>query len=591
MKKIFLLVAVLSGIIFAQNNNPEITAKEIKDHITYLASDELEGRMTGSKQLYIAAEYLKKEFENYGLKPLFDGSYFQEFPFMEKLELGENNYLDIDVNESNNPGGYSAKLTNEFIPLSFTDNLTVSGNLIFAGYGISAKELNYDDYANIDADGKIVIVFRNNPDTKNPHSKFEQYSSLRFKSTTARDKGAKGIIFINSNDQNDDPLIELKYDNAARISGISVVNVKREKISFIPLNDLQNEIDSTLKPKSFDVDKNITVTISTDVIEKQGKSVNVGGYFDAANDKFKDEYLVIGAHFDHLGWGEQNSLYSGKPMIHNGADDNASGTTGLLELAEKFATVKDKLDRKLIFIAFSGEELGLLGSSYVANNFPLPIEDDIAMINMDMIGRLNDKNNLIVGGTGTSSKWKSILDNKNDYDLNLTFNEEGFGPSDHSSFYGKKVPVLFFFTDLHSDYHKPTDDADKINSAGEEKVLKYVYDVATAIVNSDSRPDYISVARKDTGKITGTRVYVGTIPDFASDVDGYKLGGVTDGSPAAKAGLLAGDIIIQFGEKKVSNIYDFTYALGNYVPGDKVNVVVKRGEEELTFEVELGSRK
>jgi C-terminal processing protease CtpA/Prc len=278
-------------------------------------------------------------------------------------------------------------------------------------------------------------------------------------------------------------------------------------------------------------------------------------------------------------------------MIHNGADDNASGTTGLLELAEKFATVKDKLDRKLIFIAFSGEELGLLGSSYVANNFPLPIEDDIAMINMDMIGRLNDKNNLIVGGTGTSSKWKSILDDKNDYDLNLTFNEEGFGPSDHSSFYGKKVPVLFFFTDLHSDYHKPTDDADKINSAGEEKVLKYVYDVATTIVNSDTRPDYISVARKDTGKITGTRVYVGTIPDFASDVDGYKLGGVTDGSPAAKAGLLAGDIIIQFGEKKVSNIYDFTYALGNYVPGDKVNIIVKRGEEELTFEVELGSRK
>ena len=216
----------------------------------------------------------------------------------------------------------------------------------------------------------------------------------------------------------------------------------------------------------------------------------------------------------------------------------------------------------------------MLGSSYVVNNFPLPIENDIAMINLDMIGRLNDKNNLIVGGTGTSSKWKNILDDKNDYDFNLTFNDEGFGPSDHSSFYGKKVPVLFFFTDLHSDYHKPTDDADKINSSGEEKVLKYVYDVAQTILNSDSRPDYISVERKDTGKMTGTKVYVGTVPDFASsEVDGYKLGGVTDGSPAAKAGLQAGDIITKFGEKKISNIYDFTYALGDFVPGDKVTVL------------------
>jgi len=316
----------------------------------------------------------------------------------------------------------------------------------------------------------------------------------------------------------------------------------------------------------------------------------VGAYLDAGNEKFKDEYLVLGAHFDHLGWGGDNSLYMGEPSIHNGADDNASGTTGLLELAEKFASIKNQLDRKIVFIAFSGEELGLLGSSYVVNNFPLPIENDITMINMDMIGRLNDKNDLIVYGTGTSSKWKNILDDKNDYDFNLTFNDEGFGPSDHSSFYGKKVPVLFFFTGTHSDYHKPSDDADKINLAGQEKLLKYVYDVALTIANSETRPDYISVERKDTGKMTGTKVYVGTVPDFAGEVDGYKLGGVTDGSPAAKAGLQAGDIITQFGEKKISNIYDFTYALGNYVPGDKVKVLVKRGEEVLTIEIELGSR-
>jgi hypothetical protein len=584
MKNVFLICALLSSFIIAQNN-PEITAEEIKSHISYLASDELEGRMTGTPELYKAAEFLKKEFESYGLKPLFDGSYFQEFPFLEKLELGKNTLTFIvDGKEK------SIELSKDFAALGFTDNKNTKGNIVFAGYGITANDLNYDDYAGIDVKDKIVVVFRNHPDMKSPHSKFDQYSSLRYKATNARDNGASAIIFVNTKDSKEDVLVEFKYDNASKIKDISAVSVKRECLSFIPLLDLQNQIDSTLSPKSYSLEGNVNATISTNVIEVQGKSVNVGAYLDAGNEKFKDEYLVIGAHFDHLGWGEQNSLYMGEPSIHNGADDNASGTTGLLELAEKFASIKDKIDRDIVFIAFSGEELGLLGSSYVVNNFPLPIENNITMINMDMIGRLNDKNDLIVYGTGTSSKWKNILDDKNEYDFNLTFNDEGFGPSDHSSFYGKKIPVLFFFTGTHSDYHKPSDDTEKINAEGQEKILKFVYDVALTIVNSDIRPDYISVERIDTGRMTGTKVYVGTVPDFAGEVDGYKLGGVTDGSPAAKAGLQAGDIITQFGEKKISNIYDFTYALGNYVPGDKVKVLVKRGEEEVIFEIELGSR-
>ncbi|MBK7630186.1 MAG: M28 family peptidase [Ignavibacteriales bacterium] len=585
MKYFFLVFILFTGILLAQNNNPEITASEIKDHINYLASDELEGRMTGTPALYKAAEFLQKEFRSYGLNPLFSGSYFQEFPFMENLELG-NNILSFTIDKKE----INCEQSKDFTPLAFTDNITASGFIVFAGYGISAKDLDYDDYANIDVKDKIIIVFRNHPDMKTPHSKFDQYSSLRYKTTTARDKGARGIIFINTKDNKDDALVAFKYDNAAKITGISAVSVKRNILDFIPLSDLQNEIDSTLVPKSFLIDPLVNASILTEVNEVKGKSVNVGGIVKASNNKFPGEYLVIGAHFDHLGWGGQNSLYMGEPSIHNGADDNASGTSGLLELAEKFSSIKDQIKRDIVFVAFSGEELGLLGSSYVVNNFPLPIDNDITMINMDMIGRLNDKNDLIVYGTGTSSKWKNILDDKNDYDFNLTFNDEGFGPSDHSSFYGKKIPVLFFFTGTHSDYHKPSDDADKINGNGEEKVVKYVYDVAMTIINSDVRPDYISVERKDTGKMMGTKVYVGTVPDFAGEVDGYKLGGVTDGSPAAKAGLQAGDIITQFGDKKISNIYDFTYALGNYVPGDKVNVLIKRGEVELTIEVELGSR-
>lgn len=590
MKKA-LLVFVLLGIFVNAQNNPDITADEIKSHINYLASDELEGRMTGTDALYKAADYLKDEFVSYSLEPLFDGSFFQDFPFIEKLELGEKNSLTAFMEDNNGvPITTTFELNKDYTPLSFSDNLDFQGQIVFAGYGISAKDLNYDDYEGIDVKDKIVVVFRNHPDMKSPHSKFEQFSSLRYKTTNARDKGAKGIIFINTSDKTDDPLVPLRYDDAGKITGISAVQVKRSTLNFIPLTDLQNEIDSTLKPKSFLIDKDYTANLITEVNEVKGKSVNVGGIVKATNNKFPGEFLVIGAHFDHLGWGGQNSLYMGEPSIHNGADDNASGTTGLLELAEKFSSIKDKIDRDIVFIAFSGEELGLLGSSYVVNNFPLPIENDITMINMDMIGRLNDKKDLIVYGTGTSSKWKNILDEKNEYDFNLTFNDEGFGPSDHSSFYGKKIPVLFFFTGTHTDYHKPSDDADKINASGQEKVVNYVYDVALAIVNSATKPDYISVEKKDTGRMMGSRVYVGTVPDFAGEVDGYKLGGVTDGSPAAKAGLQAGDIIIQFGEKKISNIYDFTYALGNYVPGDKVNVVIKRGDKEMTVEIELGSR-
>lgn len=588
MKRTFILLAFLSIAVHAQNTT-DITANEIKEHITYLASDELEGRMTGTEALYKAADYLRDEFERYGLKPLFDGSYFQEFPFTEKLEIADNNKVELHTDIGNSIETYELLLKQDYTPLAFTDNKTIKGDLVFAGYGITANDLNYDDYDGIDVKDKIVVVFRNHPDVKNPHSKFEQYSSLRYKATNARDKGAAGIIFINTNDKPSDPLIELRYDNAGRITDIAAVNLKRSFFEFIKPDDLQNKIDSTKTPASFII-KGKTVSITTEVNEVKGRSVNVGAYIEPVNDQFPNEYLVIGAHFDHLGWGGDNSLYMGEPSIHNGADDNASGTTGLLELAEKFASIKDKLKRKIVFIGFSGEELGLLGSSYVVNNFPMPIEQNITMINMDMIGRLNDKNDLIVYGTGTSSNWKSILDTKNEYDLNLTFNDEGFGPSDHSSFYGKKVPVLFFFTGTHSDYHKPSDDTEKINADGQEKVLRFIYDVAEAIVNSDNKPDYISVERKDTGRMTGTRVYVGTVPDFAGDVDGYKLGGVTDGSPAAKAGLLAGDIIIKFGDKKISNLYDFTYALGNYAPGDKVNVVIKRGDKEITVEIELGSR-
>ncbi len=586
-------ILLLNSYTFSQAPlNPDITAEEIQYHVKYLASEELEGRMTGTPELYNAAVYIQNEFDRYGLYPFFNGNYFQEFPFMAGIELGDNLSFKITSGVKSN----ELKIKHDYIPLSFTDNLSISGKLVFAGYGISAADVDYDDYDAIDVKDKIVVVLRNHPDKKNPHSQFEKYSSLRYKTTTARDKGASGIIFINDYEKDGDELIPFKYDNASSITGISAVSIKRnfiEDLFTAESKDLRNVVEiinSNLKPDSF-LFKSAFINAQVEVIKIEKSCWNVAGFIPGNDPEYANEYLVIGAHYDHLGWGEHNSLYMGDiPMIHYGADDNASGTTGLLELAEKFMSVRDQLKRNIVFAAFSGEELGLLGSTYMVNNFPVPISDVVTMINMDMIGRLNEKNDLIVYGTGTSSGWKNILNEKNVHEFKLTFNDEGFGPSDHSSFYGKQIPVLFFFTGTHTDYHKPSDTADKINAKGQEKVLQFVYDVAEEIVQKEVKPDYVSVERKDRGRMTTGRVWVGTIPDFAGEVDGYKLGGVTDGSPADKAGLKTGDIITSFGGKKISNIYDFTYAIGEHVPGDIVEVVILRGEEELKVEIELSSR-
>ena len=551
MKNIVWFLFFLPVVVFGQKMKKadKQIVESVKASITYLADDKLEGRRAGSPGEALAISYITDKFTKAGLSPKGDNnSFLQPFTIDEGREINKKtSFFRVDGKDLD-PG-------TEFYPMGYSPD----SKMIEAASAVSVPEKGVPWFINL-AEGLIA-----NKD--NPH--FDQPTWIRNQVKNAYDKGATAVVLYNTMDS----AADLKYDGKD----------KSEKTTLPVIYVTRNAFAKYFSDPEATYDFKLKVETSA----KTRTANNVVGYIDNG----APTTVVLGAHFDHLGYGEDGNsmIRTGEKLIHNGADDNASGTAALLELASLLK--KSKLKKQnYLFIAFSGEELGLLGSSYVANNFPLPIENDIAMINMDMIGRLNDKNDLIVYGTGTSSKWKNILDDKNEYDLNLTFNDEGFGPSDHSSFYGKKVPVLFFFTGTHSDYHKPSDDADKINSSGEEKVLRYVYDVAATIVNSDTRPDYISVERKDTGKMTGTRVYVGTVPDFAGDVDGYKLGGVTDGSPAAKAGLLAGDIIIKFGEKKISNIYDFTYALGDHVPGDKVNVLVKRGNEELTFEIELGSR-
>ncbi len=564
------------------------------NHIKYLASDELAGRFTGSEGFEKATEYIVDEFQSYGLKS-FDGGFVQKFPFISAIKLTDDNSFTINSNKDH----LSPKINEDYIPAPFTDNMNISGELVFAGYGISAPDMKYDDYAGIDVTGKVVMVLRYHPDHKNPHSDFEKYAALRYKANTAKEKGASAIIFVNGwmPKDDEDKLMKLRYDSAPGIDSIAAVHIKRyiaDKIltnAGLDLKKIQADIDSTKVPGTFTIE-NTTIELNTGIEEVQAEGSNVIGYLEGNDPALKNEYLVVGAHYDHLGYGETGSLYRGETQeIHNGADDNASGTAGVLELAEKFASMQKDLKRSIIFVTFGGEELGLLGSSYFVNNPPVPVNSMTAMFNMDMIGRLNAEKSLLVYGTGTSKVWKDLVNNVNKkYNFKLTMNDEGYGPSDHSSFYGKNIPVLFFFTGVHSDYHRPSDDADLINAEGIEAVANDVFDMVDSVDNYDQRPDYVNVPRKDGGRTMSFRVYVGTVPDYASQVDGLKITGVTEGSPAQKGGLKGGDIIIKFGGKKIANIYDYTYALGEFSPGDIVDVIVKREDKEVTLKVELGAR-
>jgi Zn-dependent M28 family amino/carboxypeptidase len=316
-------------------------------------------------------------------------------------------------------------------------------------------------------------------------------------------------------------------------------------------------------------------------------SNNIIGFLEGNDPVLKNEVIVVGAHKDHLGDGlKYGSLYGkDEPAIHNGADDNASGTAGVLELAQKFAFRKDKLRRSYFFILFGAEEAGTIGSSYFTKSELFKSLNIICMLNMDMIGRVSD-NKLVIHGTGTSSMWKSAIDSLNNLKehLALTFKDEGYGPSDHSSFYSKDIPVLHFFTGIHPDYHKPTDDWELINAEGEVKVLELIADIITVLDNRETKPDFIKT-KDDKQTMTGFKVTLGVVPDYASNVEGLQIMGVKEGGTAQKAGLVGGDVIIKLGPHNIKNIYDYTYALGQFKPGDETEVVVKRGDEVLTFKV------
>jgi aminopeptidase YwaD len=594
-----LLLLVLQSTENTTKRNASITADELSNHVHFLASDDLEGRRAGTPEAYKAAGYIAHEFIAYGLLPHPDAStpthtedYFQPFEFTSGIEMGDKNAITFRM------GGKDMPLTvdREFRTLPFSASSSVSGDVVFAGFGISAHGENYIDYKGITVEGKIALIIQGSPDINNPHGILNQFATPRNKTIAAQDAGARALIIITDPGQGETSLMRLRTDRNPALSGIPVVNISPEigdkilRQSGYTVSELYHELLERRTPNSFYLN-GIYADIRTDLSTVSSTDQNVIGFLPGNHPEKKNEYIIIGAHYDHLGRGGQGSMVPDVSAIHHGADDNASGTAGMLELAQKFSANRDQIERSIIFMAFGAEELGLIGSQYYVENPTIPNEQITAMINLDMIGRMQN-NELTIFGVGTSPVWESIIESSSYYgNFTVRTNPDGFGPSDHASFYAKGIPVLFFHTGLHEDYHRPSDTADKINYEGIEDIVKFVYDIAYSL-NTYREP--VAFTRADSPQPRGTmgniRVYVGTMPDYVGESGGLRITGVRSDSPAEKAGIKTGDVIIKFGNREIENVYDYTYALGEHNPGDVIEVVIIRDDEELIVELELAAR-
>lgn len=572
-------------------NQESVTAlapADVQYHVNHLASDSLQGRLSGTPGGDAAAEYITAEFKRLGLQPLGENqTYLQKFEFVGGVELGNKNFLRT----SRAGKDTTWALKTDFVPLSSSASslLEKTEGLAFVGYGIAAEKSNYNDYAGLDVKGKVVVALRYSPAGDDPHSPLREFESARYKALHAREHGAAALLLVIG--KNDSSLPALKFDRAGGDAGLPVVYVTRRVASWLlqnsghALDALQDSIDAAKTPRSFLIAES-NAQLETEVLKQKRVAANVIGMLPGTDTQWQKQAVIIGAHYDHLGRSSEGALDPDRVNeIHNGADDNASGTSGILELAQYFAAAEHRPKRSLIFMGFAGEELGLLGSAHYTGQPTFPLEQTVTMINLDMIGRVKDSA-LVVQGVGTAPNFTELVQ-RNNTELKLSLKKDGLGPSDHSSFYQKNVPVLFFFTGLHDDYHRVSDDAEKINAPGTVQVLNLVVKIATEIANSDSLPVFTKVESGERQMASSFRVYVGTVPDYASDVEGMKLSGVRAGGPAERAGLQAGDIIIRFDKLDIKNIYDYTYALAEFSPGDEVEVIVLRGTEKKTMKLKL----
>ncbi len=586
-----------------------IRAWDLVTEVGILASPAMDGRAAGSAGARKAAEQIAGEFRKAGLRAGGDGGGFlQPFELVTGIRLGDGNRLAVTAPGVTPPTRVYA-LSKEFNPLGFSGEGKIEAEIAFVGYGITALDLGYDDYAGIDVKGKAVIAFTHEPRERDQSGPFRtaeafRYTGNRYKAINAREHGATAILLVSDPNNHGGEYERLFSFTGATSSdsGIVAISILRRVAERLvgragtTLSRLQKEIDEELKPKSLPL-PGAKVEANVALVRERGKTANVIGILPGRDPVLKDEAVVIGAHYDHLGHGGENSLAPAKfNALHPGADDNASGTSAVIGLARAFVAAGGAR-RTLVFVAFSGEEVGLLGSYYYVKHPPIPIERTIAMINLDSVGRMRE-HRLYIQGVGSGEELRSIVkEASRGLDLDLTLRDDGFGPSDHTPFYAKERPVLHFFTGPHLDYHRPTDEVEKINADGLRIVTTMAYRTAAMIADRDAPIAYRRTKgeppRTEGGeRVAGYGPYFGSIPDFSeSEAPGVLLGGVRPGSPAERAGLKAGDLIVNFAGVAVKNLQDLTFALRTKRPGDRVEVTFLRGGKEQRSQATLEVRR
>jgi Zn-dependent M28 family amino/carboxypeptidase len=611
------ILALAAGQLSAAND--AAGARMGKD-ITFLASDELEGRGVSTKGINLAADYIAQEFKKAGLKPATPaGSYFQPFTMHGYAKLDSPNTLGL-----RGPQGQQLELRlgTDFQVLGLSGAGKAAAPLVFVGYGITSKEAKYDDYQGLDVAGKIVIILRKTPRFENPHAPLAgpaavptpgrptravsaaYYASLTTKLDNAERHKAAAVLFVNDQEtaRNADTLMDFRYTAFADGSKLPTLQLRRSVVDELlqscrgqKLKEIEEDIDRDLTPRSTLL-TGWTADLEAQVSRPAIHVKNVVGVLEGAG-PLANETVIIGAHYDHLGYG---SLFSLAPQsqqgkaIHHGADDNGSGTAMLMELARRFSQTPNRLGRRLVFIAFSGEESGLLGSAYYCKQPLVPLENTVAMVNMDMVGRLRadeatHQDKLIVYGTGSARTFDKLIDSLNaKFGFQIKKVASGMGPSDQQSFYVKNIPVYFFFTGEHKDYHRPSDTADKINLAGMAKVADLVENLLYYLQSVSERPQFVKVvepASSNRPHMDGPRL--GIMPSYNDDKEGVLLGGVSEGTPAAKAGLKEGDRIVEMDGKPVKNLEVYMALMAGHKKGDAFDVRIVRAGKLQTVKVKL----
>jgi Peptidase family M28/PDZ domain/PA domain len=598
LRRLFLTIAAFAILSAASTSVPQADPTRYLNDVKALASPEMEGRGAGTKGIVRAEHLIEKRYRELHLDPAGVNGYAQPFTVITGARLKSDNRATVHNGDAKS----DLKIERDFVPFSFSSSGQADALVVFAGYGATADEFHYDDYAGLDVKDKIVVVLRYEPSgfaEKSGNHGLTQHSQLITKAINARNHGAKAVVVLNGKlgDGEEDLLTRFGSVSGPENVGIVMAQVKNTvadswfQLAGKSLKDAQDQINSNSKPNSFAFPETLHLSLNVDIETTRATVNNVLAWLPGQT----DEYVIIGAHYDHLGRGNFDSLAPSQVgQIHPGADDNASGTAGVLELARLLAPQRGQLKRSILFMNFSGEELGLLGSAAWVKDPTHPLAKAVAMINMDMIGRIKD-DKVYIGGVGTGSTFKGILEQaQKDTPFKIEYSAGGYASSDHTSFVTKKIPVLFFFSGLHSDYHKPSDTWDKINPTSAARLLDMVGNVLVQLASAPDAPAFQVVAEDKpaaSGGGSGYGPYFGSIPDFGQTENGVKFSDVKPNSPAAKAGLKAGDVLVQFGDKPIKNLYDFTDALRRSKVGDVVEVKVMRDGQPLTVSVKLEQRK